>query len=216
MLPIMNAEHFLAWLHVADLETTGDEGLRQIFEEVLEQAPDEAEEVMERFLDEIEDELDATHLNHDKILGWPKRYAGLLPDDMKALKKHEEAMEERIDEISDDQVESPRLERFQSCLEQLRDSRDEASVRVAWSQLESLEEGLAQAQAEYEAEGFDPRAVSAESVAGHRYLLEGFECWFEAFDLAKVGQAEEALGRAAEGNRLFRAVAEWSSEVSGS
>ncbi len=209
----MNAEHFLAWLHVADLETTGDEALREILEDVLEQAPEEPDELLDRLLDEIEDELDAPGLDHDKILAWPKRYKGLLPEFAEPLKQVEAELEERLDEVPEEQVESPRLERFQSCLERLRGGGDEDILRAAWSEMESLERGLAEAQAEYEAEGFDPQAVSAESVAGHRYLLEGFECWFEAFDLAKVGQAEEALERAAEGNRLFRVVAEWTSEV---
>lgn len=211
----MNAEHFLAWLHVADLETTGDEALREILEQVLDQAPDEPEETLDRLLDEIEDELDAESLDHATILSWPKRYDSLLPPTLKPLKKVEAALEERLDEIPEEQVESPRLERFEECLQQLRESTDEAVTRAAWAELENLERGLAEAQAEYEAEGFAPEAVSAESVAGHRYLLEGFDCWFEAFDLAKVGQAEEALERAAEGNRLFRVVAEWTAEVAG-
>jgi hypothetical protein len=56
--------------------------------------------------------------------------------------------------------------------------------------------------------------MSGESAAGHRYLQDGFACWFEAFHLAKAGRLEEALIAASEGNRLFRAVAQWSDQVS--
>lgn len=209
----METEHFLAWLHVADLETTGEENLRTLFEQVLESAPEEASSDLDRFLDELEDQLDADALDYQTILSWPETFSALLPQSLDPMEDLEKELEARADDVTDGQTESPLLKRFRECLDRLRTEPDKEATVMAWKELENLEAEIHQARSEYAAEPFSPEAVSAESVAGHRFLEEGFECWFEAFDLAKVGQVDEALACAMEGNRLFRVVADWSDEV---
>jgi hypothetical protein len=209
----MKAEHLLAWLLVADLEATGDDGLRTVLELVLEHAPDEPSELLDRLFDEVEDQLDATALNHELILAWPERYGALLDENFRPLEVAEQVLESRTESLSRVQVESPALARLQACLDKLRGAEDRETTALAWEELEALEAQMTRAHAEHAAVPFAAEAVSAESVAGQRFLEEGFECWFEAFDLAKVGRAEEALALANEGNRLFRAVADWSDEI---
>lgn len=209
----MTVEHFLAWLDVADLQATGEDNLRIVMEKVLEAAPDDPGALMDSLLDDIEDQLDAKSLDTDQILSWPKRYARLFQDALSDLEDVEDRLEAIVDDVPAQQVNSPRLERFTLCLENLRLAKDSADTLAAWAGLEQLEQEIADAQAEYAKDPFLPEAVSAHSVAGHRLLQDGFECWLEAFDLAKVGQGDKALSVASEGNRLFRAVAEWSDEV---
>lgn len=210
----METEHFLAWLNVADLEATGDDGLRDLMEQVLEAAPEEPGGLLDSLLDELEAQLDAERLDHDAILAWPDTFSALLSPALEPLEQLEEELDSRAEALDESALESPRLRLFRECLERLRSSADREQTLAAWSELERLEAGMQEAHAEYLSEPFTPEAVSAESVAGHRLLQDGFECWLEAFDLAKVGEADEALALAAEGNRLFKTVADWSDEVS--
>lgn len=193
---------------MADLEATGDEALRNLMEDVLEAAPDEPGELMDRFLDEIEDQLDGSNFAHDTIRVWPQRYSALVAPEGDQLSPLDSS-DSRADLEHQSDSTSPTLARFQACLEQLRQASDPESTRLAWRELESLERQMVTSQAEFAAE--PAGTASAEAAAGERLLQEGFEHWLEAFDLAKVGEADQALIAAREGTRLFRAVAEWNS-----
>lgn len=208
----MNAEHFLAWLHVAALEHMATQDLREVLEQVLDQAPQDGGEPLESLLDAIEDQLDAEEIDHKVLLAWPSRFSSLLPPPRVAPRADvKDDLASGAQLLPADEVESPRLDRFKSCLEALRSDSDQARTEA---ELEGLETEIAQALTEYAAEPFSGEAMSAESAAGHRHLQDGFACWFEAFHLVKAGRLEEALIAASEGNRLFRAVAQWSDQVS--
>jgi hypothetical protein len=56
-----------------------------------------------------------------------------------------------------------------------------------------------------------PEEITAESVVGHRLLLEGIQCWYDALEMlvqfSEQGlDLDEALSRAEEANRLLVAV----------
>ena len=204
----MNVEHFLAWLPVADLNATGDAGLREIMEQVLDDAPGEdVPDLLGDFLDELEDQLDLAKLDRERITGWPNRFRGLLPAVPPASAR---LLQDSSSPAGAAAAPSPTLARFEACLGRLSAARDEAATRQAWAELEDLEVSMSSARAEFAAE-LEGLPVEAESA--QRVMEEGFEHWFQAFDLAKVAQVEEALVAAREGNCLFRAVADWSAEV---
>lgn len=187
----MTVSEFLAWLHLADLEGMSEAALRQRLEQLLEQAPEQGPRLLEELLAE-----------------WPEVYSQLLPEQLAELENLEEALQSRADEVED--VESPHLRTFREILGNLA---TQGMERQARRDLEALEAEIGKAWDEYRNEPVEPDAASAESVAGHRLLEEGFQCWFEAFELVRAGEPEEALAAAAEGNRLLRVVAEWSDEV---
>lgn len=212
----MTVSDFLAWLHVADLEELSDEDLRQRLNAVLDSAPEESDRISEKLLDELEDQLESNTIDRETVLEWPNVYQSLLPEPLEQLEEAEERLHSRVDEVEDDALESPRLRRFELLLQTLGASGLEESVLTqAWEDLETLEMEIGNAWDEYRAEPFEADAVSAESVAGHRFLEDGFNSWFEAFELARVGEPQDALAAASEGNRLFRAVAEWSEDLAG-
>lgn len=204
----MTVSEFLAWLHLADLEGMSEAALRQRLEQVLEQAPEQGPRLLEEFLDELEEQLEAKRLDRELLAEWPEVYSQLLPEQLAELENLEEALQSRADEVED--VESPHLRTFR---EILRNLATQGMERQARRDLEALEAEIGKAWDEYRNEPVEPDAASAESVAGHRLLEEGFQCWFEAFELVRAGEPEEALAAAAEGNRLLRVVAEWSDEV---
>ena len=196
----MTASDLLIWLQLADPENMSETELRTKMEAALRQASlQEANERLRVFLDEISEQLQSEHFEFDRIAEWPELYQDLLPDSLKAI---EEGLLLRVDEVSD--TCSPRMKRFQILLSRT----DTASLR----ELEKLEEEIAKAWDEYRAEPVEKEA-DAEALAAHNFLAEGFECWFEAFDLAYRGKAEEALAAALEGNRLLTVVAQWSDEL---
>ena len=60
---------------------------------------------------------------------------------------------------------------------------------------------------DYSVEPVWPEEISAETVAGHRLLLEGLELWMEAIQKAMLDpQDEDAIWLALDGNRLLIAV----------
>ena len=207
-LRAMSPEHFLRWLAMADLRATGDTGLRAVLESVLDEALEESGELTDRLFDEIEDQLDADRLDHGTILDWPNRYSGLLPSQIGPSRPGQANAN-----VPETGPSTPLMVRFHDCLEKLSEAKDKGATALAWAELEKLELEVAIAQAEHEAQ--PAQASSADTVSGHQLLQQGFEKWREAFDLAKVGEAGPALVAAHEGNRLFRAVAEWSDDVTG-
>ncbi len=212
----MTVSDFLAWLHVADINEMSDDDLRRRLELVLDSAPEECSRATERLLDELEDQVEAETIDRQAVLEWSNTYQDLLPEPLEQLVEAEERLHTRVDQVEDDAVESPRLRRFELLLTTLGASGlDEEVLAQAWEDLETLEMEIGNAWDEYRAEPFEADAVSAESVAGHRFLEDGFNAWFEAFELARVGEPKDALAAATEGNRLFRAVAEWSEDLAG-
>ena len=205
---MMSPEHFLRWLAMADLQATGDASLRAVMESVLDEALEDSGELADRFFDEVEDQLDAEALDHGTILDWPNRYAGLLPEVQSVTPGEATTVE-----APETGPSTPMLVRFHACLEKLSGAKDKGTTALAWAELEDLEREVATAQAEHDVPAAD--TTSADTLAKHRLLQEGFESWREAFDLAKVGEAESALAAAHEGNRRFRAVAEWADDVAG-
>ncbi len=212
----MTVSDFLAWLQVADLEALSDDALRRRLEEVLDAAPERGDRPTEELLDELEDQLDARTLDRALIQEWPEAYQVLHLEPLAQLEEVEERLHTRVEQVEDEATETPRLRRFEAIL-QLLEAKDteQGALARAWEDLERLEIEIGKAWDEYRAEPFEPDAVSADSVAGHRFLEDGFNCWFEAFEMARVGEPKEALIAATEGNRLFRAVAEWSEELTG-
>jgi hypothetical protein len=207
----MTVESFLLWLQVRELEELDERELRDVLEGVLEQAPESAPEKVESLLEEMEDQLDAKRLDRGAMADWPERYKSLLA----AGTALQDSLDRRAGEVPDSAVETPALSLLRDCLEKLAAARDRPEMEAALAQLDGLELSMARAWGEYSDQPFSTQALSAESVAGHSFLREGFQCWFEAIDLAKVGQASQALEAAQEGNRLFRAVADWSDELTG-
>ena len=205
---MMNPEHFLRWLAMADLPATGDSSLRAVMESVLDEALEDSGELADRFFDEIEDQLDAEVLDHGTILDWPNRYAALLPQVKPAT-----PAEVTTTDAPEAGPSTPLLVRFHACLQKLSGAKDKGTTALAWAELEHIEREVATAQAEHETPPAE--TTSADTLSKHRLLQEGFESWREAFDLAKVGEAESALAAAHEGNRRFRAVAEWTEDVIG-
>lgn len=206
----MKPEHFLAWLAMADLEATGDATLCEVMNDMLEEAPENPGRIVDRFLDEVEEQLDAPSLCHATIRAWPERYSALLVSES-GVRGAQMGADPAASNISEEPAASPTLARFEACLSELGQARNEESTRRAWLELEVLEREMVSTQAGFAS---DPAGTaSAQAAAGERLLNEGFEHWLRAFDLAKVGEADQALSAAREGNRLFRAVADWGAEL---
>jgi hypothetical protein len=204
----VKVSELLTWLHMAALDQMSESDIRDVLEDVLEDAPEQSSEAVERLLDAIEDQLDAEAIDPNALLAWPKQFAAVLPEQPAPTLVARIQEDCVVEDAADDSTQSPRLVRFISSLKSLV-LDCEVSKNQALSELRSLEQEMAQAWDEYSTDPFDPESVSARSAAGHRFLRDGFVCWFEAFNLARDGQPEQALTAAREGDRLFRAVALW-------
>lgn len=102
-------------------------------------------------------------------------------------------------------MQSPRLRRFEELLSTLNSQQADSSVLTkAWEQLEVLEIELGRAWDEHQAESSEMGISGTEELQG---IEEGFLAWFDAFDLARVGEAMAALAAAARGDEAFRNVA---------
>lgn len=204
----MRVQDFLAWLQVAELGQSTSEDLRFILDGVLDDAPEEGSDSLEDLLDEIADQLEGPEIDTKVVLAWAERFEDLLPPPVSGPGSVESKFEEPVHELPEDYVESPRLERFQTALRPNNISSEQL--------VEALENEMRADWEAYNAEPFLQDAASAESVAAHRRLQEGFDCWFNAFNLVRDGKPDAALASATEGNRLFKVVALWSEEISAS
>lgn len=79
-----------------------------------------------------------------------------------------------------------------------------ASRSEGWGQaLDQITQRVQQAWENYRNLQVTDRERTAETVAGHRLLLEGLEGWLGAVDLCREGDFETALEVSAEANRLL-------------
>lgn len=102
-------------------------------------------------------------------------------------------------------MQSPRLRRFDEVLSSLTSPQaDSASLEEAWERLELLEIEFGRAWDEHQAETAEMDSSKSEDL---QEIEAGFLAWFEAFDSARVGEAEAARSAAVRGDDAFRKVA---------
>lgn len=209
----MDLPHFLHWLSVTDLGGIADDELRDAMSLVLDSPAERGTREAQACLGEIAEERSASRLDRDRIASWPERYGEEFGQGWAPVESLEDDLQRRAEELKEAEVESPRLLELECCLSGLEQAQSPAETTQYWERLERLEAQMLEAYHLYADEPFPLDAVSSESLAGHRMLEEGFERWLEALDLAKVGQSQAAREAARDGNRLLRAVALWSAEV---
>ncbi len=212
-------QDFLAWLYVVELEDVPSDQIRDILNALLAQTETEdthsltETELVEEFYDRVEAQLDAEAFDLDEIRNWPDAFAALQKGPLLTLESMEAAIEEIMDRLQDHQISSIPLQRFQYLLKNGAATLEEVTSEAVVSALDAMERVIHAAWVEYHANPFKPEAITAESVATHRFLLEGFDCWFDAFDLVHEGALKKAILSANEGNRLMTAVSIWSDSL---
>lgn len=82
--------------------------------------------------------------------------------------------------------------------------RANARAESGWSgRLDAIKRRIDEAWESYRATPVTERERTAETVAGHRLLVEGFAGWLEAVELCRQGEFEAAKEAAVEANRLL-------------
>lgn len=203
----------LLYLMVTDLREVGDEELRDYLEVMLGllAETDDSPELRERTLDQLE----AGAPDREAIAAWPDEYLELLPTTMAGYDEALERFDQLLEEVFEGEQEATdRLARFRHCLELLQGTDEWQPRAEAARGIGALEEELFQCRDDYVAIPISLDQCSPASVVAHRYLLEGFETWQDAFRLAHSGELDEALDTAIEGTCVFRAVEQWSQPAS--
>ncbi len=81
--------------------------------------------------------------------------------------------------------------------------------------LDRIQADIETAWEEYMQRPLAPTEVTAESVAGHRLLVEGLAAWMEGLELARLDPlSDEAVERAAQGSRLLFTLQSFSRQLS--
>lgn len=201
----------LSWLRITDLESRSSDEVLRVLDEVLEAYPEsrEVSELEESLLAEVEEASEYEEPDLALLKGLPERYAELGPRADSPLEEVERRLGELAESLTPEQIATARLLGFSELLATLSE-RDPDEVRGA---LDDLERSLESAWSHYSEGRFSEDEVSAQAVAGHRFLKSGFQCWFEALEAARRGDVEGAVESASRGNRLLTAVSLWSDSL---
>lgn len=159
----------------------------------------------------ISRQLKSTVLDLEEIETFPDDYPELLPESMQGYKTARDRFEALVEDFfTDDAVhDNEKFERFRSCIERLTETTEPADLAEASLGIELLKKELVLAREQYVARPLDPADCTPSSVLAHRNLLEGFDIWLNAFEMAHRNEYHEALETALEGACIFFAVDRW-------
>lgn len=207
----MEIPELLSWLSYTDLSTQPEHQVLQLLHSVLEAYPEEREvcRVSDELLADLEELLGEDQPDLTPLSQWPTRYGDLLKPRETSLEAVEKQIEALAENLEPEQFATVRLTR----LERILNQAEEEWTPELESELQEVEAQVRQAWSDYSKTEVKPDEVSAESVGGHRFLEEGFQNWFEAFELTRRGEFDEAWEAANEGNRLMMAVSIWSDSL---
>lgn len=207
----MEIPELLSWLSYTDLSTQPEHQVLQLLNSVLEAYPEDREvcSLSDELLADIEELLEEDQPVLAPLGRWPVLYGALLKPQDTSLQQVEKKIEELAENLEPEQFATDRL----MSLERILNEAEEGWTAQLEAQLGEVEAQVRQAWTDYSKTEVKPDEVSAESVGGHRFLEEGFQNWFEAFELTRQGDYDEAWEAANEGNRLMMAVSLWSDSL---
>lgn len=207
----MELSELLCWIGVTDLEVKSSDEILTVLDEVLRAYPESrsVSDLEYDFLAELEEAAELEEPDIVLLRSFLPKYAALMPKPESPLESSERELLELAESLSPEQVTTARLSSFLELLQAI----EESGVEESMAALESLESRLKSSWESYIAGRFQEDEVSAQSVAGHRFLEAGFQCWFEAVEAAQREEIEKAQEAAWEGNRLLSAVSLWSDSL---
>lgn len=136
---------------------------------------------------EIHRILQGHDFHWERVWKWPEIYRSLRSE----LALLMEELHLQAAALPASRWENARFRRFVRC-------------RANPAALDHIQAELESAWENYMQRPLAPSEVTAESVAGHRLLVEGLAAWMEALELARLDPlGEEAVERAALGSRLL-------------
>ena len=196
---------------MTELENKTPDELRSALEAALESYPEEREvdEDEEALLDLIEEQLDLEQPSSKDMACWPQQFVRLLPRTVSDQERVDNALEKLANGLLPEQYSTARLQLFGDLL----DRAEKKGLVAVQGELDSLCTILKRARTDYRETRFSSEEVTAQAVAAHEMLEEGFAHWLEAFPLAKDEQWDEAWSAASEGNRCLVAVSLWSDSL---
>lgn len=207
----MDVEEFLSWLALTDLSAHQSKPTREMLERLFPAIPNSSQ--YDELASAVEGFLEDPDFHPEQLSQLRERFAHLLPRAQTPLEMVEDGLERMAEGLDEEAYESDRLVRFEAILRGLDSEPDEARAGRLLQRLDALEGEFRAIWADYSAMDIQEAEVTAESVAGHRYLEEAFQSWFQALAQARDGELDEAWESATEGNRLLLAVSTWSDSL---
>ena len=204
----MDVEEFLSWLALTDLSGHERGATRDMLERVFQALPEKKR--YDDLAEALEQHLEDPDFQPEKLAELRDRFSHLLPQSLTPLEMVEEGLEQVAGSLDEEAYGSDRLDRFEAILRGLDSEPDEARGLRLEGRLTALEAEFRAIWTDYSAIEVEEGEVTAESVAGHRYLEDAFASWFQAFAQSREGDLDEAWESACEGNRLLLAVSTWS------
>jgi hypothetical protein len=195
----------LLFIMVSDLQGVSDRELRELLK-VLARSPSGS-----GLQGRASEQLRTTVLDREEIEAFPDDYPELLPKSMAGYQAARNRFEGLLESLfRDDSVqENQKFDRFRTCLERLMSSSEPGEQAEASLGVTTLQKELFSARDQYTAKPLRLEDCTPASVVAHRNLLEGFDIWLAAFELAHRNEYEEALETALEGACIFFAVDRW-------
>ncbi len=212
MMRFMQLRDFHHWLSLADRSEYGRDELLDLLEEVLEGLPeddshDRVAAALERMLEDPA--FKSAHVH--RLEGMLDR---LFAPTQTPVERVLEELSALADNLPQEKIASERFGRLERLLAQLaRPSLTEPERLTMAQLLLALKEQFRQLWLSYKETPVEAGETTAESVAGHIFLKEGFQLWLQAFALAEAGHWEAAREAAWEGNRQLAAVSHWSDQL---
>ena len=208
----MQLRDFHHWLGLADRSEHPRAELLDLLEEVLEGLPDE--EAYDRVAAAVERMLEDPAFESSHVHRLEGLLDRLFAPTQTPVERVLEELGQLADGLSQEKVSSERFGRMERLLAQLaRPDLTEPEQIVMGQHLSALKEQFRQLWHSYKETPVEAGETTAESVAGHIFLKEGFQLWLQAFALAEAGQWEAAREAAWEGNRQLAAVSHWSDQL---
>lgn len=188
-------DSLLAWLRITDLENAEPAVALDLVSSALDEIEDDHPAYA--WLVALETELESDSLPLRRLQRFCERFSEpQRPAD--ACQQLEQEYRKLAEDLTAKEWKTSRLRRIFAWLE----GEDE--------DLEDLRRSILATWEEYQSISIAESEVTAETVVGHRLLLDGLEGWLEALDLLESAesdeQQQEALGVAVYANRLLVAV----------
>ncbi len=192
----------LTWLRISQLETTEPEPVLELVQAALDEVDEEHPAYA--WLVSLEVDLEDGKLPLSRLERFRERFSE-APKTLDDCAELEARYRRLAEDLTAAEWRTRRLERVFRWLE--GEPED----------LEAIREAIFTAWEQYQGVSLTADEITAETVVGHRLLLDGLERWLEALDgLATAGTAaeeQEALGKAIYANRLLVAVQRLHQEV---
>ena len=200
----MSYQQLLAWIQVAQLETSSSSDVLEFVEAALDEIPED--DARHDALLDIEDRLLEGEVPVELLQSLLSDVAGEMPvDDVERIEREYRA-------IATAYLPEQWRSNFYLDLEfHLAESEDEELVDY----VDSLRERLTNIWEKYSADYESITTTSAETVVGHRLMKDGYETWMRALDLVDDDDAEdeEILETAEAAVRLLIAVGQLDRDV---